>query len=77
MDEMKKTAYEHTTPVDSAGDEEKAFSDPHWRTGVVARFPWLGNSATTPQLFDIKLTYPRLRGSRYNSALRNQCHHRA
>lgn len=77
MDEIKKTAYEHTAPVEAGNDEEKAFSDPHWRTGSVARFSWLGNSATTPRLFGIKLTYSRSRGSRHNSALRSQCHHRA
>ncbi|KAI5270067.1 hypothetical protein E4T47_06516 [Aureobasidium subglaciale] len=42
MQSAKETTHTHTVSLDS---EERAFPDPQWKTGVRARFPWLGFTA--------------------------------
>lgn len=42
MQTGKETTQTHTVSLDS---DERAFPDPQWRTGVRARFPWMGFTA--------------------------------
>ena len=42
MQAGKQAPYTHTVSVES---EERAFPDPQWKTGVRARFPWMGFTA--------------------------------